>query len=309
MDISARIAYFNEHYDVIHSGHYGTGRKIYISSSDRKCRFCANTKELAGKFSNASHAIPQFLGNKQLILLDECDDCNEFFSNTLEDHLDKYTKPYRVFAAIKGAKKIPKYKSKDGRSRVVSNANAMIQLSSPSDGGIIACETSNSQKLQFDIEPHIPVAVYKALVKIGISLIRDESELPAFATTIQWLKDPDHSHSFVRPLNLMMTFVPGYRPQKRVTTCLLRCKQVGTVPYALLILGFGNWVYQIYIPSHLEAMNGQTIEYKTYWFPTPFETDWPMGAIGRRIVDLTSDTKAPSTETMTVQFDKKVQII
>lgn len=308
MDISARIAYFDSHYDIISSGHYGTGRKIFISSNTEKCRFCDNVKASTEKFSNDSHAIPQFLGNRQLILLDECDDCNTFFSNTLEDHLDKYTKPYRVFAAIRGAKKVPKYKSKDGKSRVVSESDTTIHLHSPRDGGIIATESNNSQKLQFDIEPHIPAAVYKALVKIGISLVRDERELPAFSATIQWLKDSNHSHSFIQPLQLLMTFIPGYRPQRSVAACLLRCKQVGTAPYAVLVLSFGNWVYQVYIPSHLEATKEQTLQYDTYWFPMPFEKNWPIGPVSRRIVDLTSDVKAPAVATMTIHFDKKVRI-
>ena len=307
MNLSERLQYFEEHYDVISSGHYGVGRKIYITTGSKECRFCGNSKT-SNKFSNDSHAIPQFLGNRQLILSDECDDCNEFFSNTLEDHLDKYTKPYRVFAAIKGASKVPSYKSKDGKSRVVAGKNVPLNLSSPREGGFVLNETSNSFELRFDIEPHVPAAVYKALVKIGISLVKNGEEMHAFTSTIRWLKDPDHSHSFIRPLSLMMTFVPGFRPQKQVTACLVRCKKIGKAPYAFLILGFGNWVYQMHIPSHLEASNAQTITYETRWFPTPFEVDWPLGKVSRRIVDLTSHLKAPSTEKMTVQFDNKIEV-
>lgn len=307
LDIIERLQYFEEHYDTISSGHYGVGRKIYIRSNSKKCRFCENDKG-SKKFSNDSHAIPQFLGNKQLILSDECDECNAFFSNTLEDHLDKYTKPYRVFAAIKGASKVPSYKSKDGKSRVVVGKDIPLNLSSPLDGEFVSNRASNSFELRFDIEPHTPAAVYKALVKIGLSLVNDDEEMHAFTTTIQWLKDPDHSHSLIRPLSLMVTFIPGYRPQKQVTARLLRCKKIGEAPYALLILGFGNLVYQAYIPSHLEVNNGQTITYETRWFPTLFEIERPLGKVSRRIVDLTSHIKNASTERMTIQFDEKIEV-
>lgn len=307
MDITERLKYFEENYNIISSGHYGTGKKIYIKTDSKNCRFCDNEKD-SSKFSNDSHAIPQFLGNKQLILTDECDDCNKFFSEILEDHLDKFTKPYRVFAIIKGANKVPKYKSKNKNSWVESGSDIPIKLSAVKDCGFITDETNNSCVLNFDIEPHVPAAVYKALVKIGISLITDLDELQAFATTIQWLKEADHSRQLIKPLSLMMTFIPGFRPQKNVTACLLRCKTIGQAPYALLVLGFGNWVYQVYIPSHLEDKNGQTINYETRWFPTPFEINWPLGKVNRRIVDLTSPIKNASTEKMTLQFDEKIEI-
>lgn len=307
MDIAERLKYFDEHYNLIIFGFYGVGKKIHIKTDSKKCRFCDNEKD-SDKFSNDSHAIPQFLGNKQLILSDECDDCNKFFSETLEDHLDKFTKPYRVFATIKGANKVPKYKSKNKNSWVESGSDVPIKLFTVRDCGFITNETNNSCVLNFDIEPHVPAAVYKALVKIGISLITDLNELPQFATTIQWIKDAEHSRHLIKPLSLMMTFIPGIRPQKNVTACLLRCKTIGQVPYAILVLGFGNWIYQVYMPSHLEAQNEQTINYETHWFPTPFEIDCPLGKVSRRIVDLTSHSKNASTEKMVLQFNEKIEI-
>lgn len=76
MTIADRIAFFENNFDLIGVGTYSRGDKRFISDGDvRLCRFCQkNEKETT--FRNESHAIPECLGNHQLILLDECDDCN-----------------------------------------------------------------------------------------------------------------------------------------------------------------------------------------------------------------------------------------
>lgn len=95
--------FFDENYEILSFDRYNSGEKKFIGNGT-KCRFCENDKSKT-TFSNESHAIPESIGNKKIILRDECDICNRFFSENLEDHFDKYTKPYRTFARIKGKKK------------------------------------------------------------------------------------------------------------------------------------------------------------------------------------------------------------
>jgi hypothetical protein len=50
--------------------------------SKRICRFCNNTRANV-TFKNIAHAISESLGNKKIILNEECDECNaEFGSDT-----------------------------------------------------------------------------------------------------------------------------------------------------------------------------------------------------------------------------------
>lgn len=304
MNLSDRISFFEENYDLLSCGGYGSGKKIYIGKKNEKCRFCGkNSSET--RFSNDSHAIPQFLGNRQLIILEECDECNKFFSENLEDNLDKYTKPFRVFAHIRGANKIPAYRSKDKMSGVSAGTAKEMTIYHNAEGSFITGENGNSFKMHFDIEPHIPAAAYKALVKIGLSLIEEEKELSAFSMTIKWIRDKDHSRYMLNPLTLMRSFIPGFKPTSLVTAILLRRKPLKTVPYALLVIVFGNWIYQLHIPSHLEAENGQAVTYGVPWFPTPFEVNWPMGELKSQVVDLTSHEKLAFKETIVVQFSSK----
>ena len=305
MDYSERKRFFRDNYHVLSAGCYGSGRKIYIGSQERACRFCGRDSTET-TFKNDAHAIPEFLGNHQLILLDECDACNKEFSENLEDHLDKYTKPYRTLAHIKGKKKIPKYKSKDEKGVVSVGKEASFHIGHLRSEMVFE-ETENSFKMKLEFEPHIPAAVFKALVKIAISLIKNECELPAFAMTIKWLREKNHSEYFLHPLTMMRSFAPGFFLNTGVRTVLLRRKPSKLVPYSILVIHFGNWVYQLHVPSHLEVESGQSVTYEVPWFP-PFEKDWPLGKPVNQVVDLSASDKQASTESVVFHFEKKVKV-
>lgn len=61
-------------------------RRQYIGETDksnRKCRFCGQQVPIVS-FNNTAHAISESLGNKSIICREECDNCNERFSRTIE---------------------------------------------------------------------------------------------------------------------------------------------------------------------------------------------------------------------------------
>ncbi|MEC4503531.1 HNH endonuclease [Klebsiella pneumoniae] len=111
-----RLDFYNENYISLFQAFISKGEKEVCIGMDDKCRYCGKS-HTETTFKNKSHAIPLFLGNYVYISRDECDDCNKAFSEGIEDHLDKYTKPFRLVAKIKGRKKVPAYKSKDQKSR------------------------------------------------------------------------------------------------------------------------------------------------------------------------------------------------
>ena len=86
-----------------------TSKKYYIGKKNNKiCRFCNKAKPTV-TFDTVAHAIPECLGNKNIICCDECDTCNKNFSENIEVHLDKITLLYRNINMIKGKKKVPSY--------------------------------------------------------------------------------------------------------------------------------------------------------------------------------------------------------
>ena len=190
---------------------------------------------------------------------------NKFFSENLEDHFDKYTKPYRTFARIKGKKnKIPTYKSKNKQTRISVDKEQGIEIFLPLESKVDV--SSNSIIIPLDFEPHIPVAVYKTLVKMALSLIEDEKEVSAFQMTIKWLLEKDHTKHFMLPLKMQAQFVENDILESFV--CLFRRKEGKNVPYAIFIISFGNWLYQIIVPSHLD---GESFLYMIPYFYIPIE--------------------------------------
>jgi len=67
----------------------------------RKCRFCSlDSKKVT--FKTKAHAVSEALGNKKLILLEECDDCNRRFSETIEPDIVEYLSLFRSIFQVKG---------------------------------------------------------------------------------------------------------------------------------------------------------------------------------------------------------------
>src|SRR5690606_1559516 len=104
-------------------------RKTIIGNAkkeNRCCRFCNKTLSEGATFRNVAHAIPEGLGNKNIILGDECDDCNEFFGNDIEPSLIEHLDIYRVFLGVKGKSGTPKIKYKNGHMQVENNMPIVV---------------------------------------------------------------------------------------------------------------------------------------------------------------------------------------
>lgn len=302
------LRFYRENYDVIGGTNFSSDSKKPIGQShDRTCRFCQKS-EPETTFNNESHAIPECLGNKHLIALEECDACNKFFSENLEDHFDKFSKPIRTFGQIKGKTKIPSYKSPDKKSRVDIKDSVVIETEANS-GFTQLDEENKLLTINLTQEPHIPLAVYKALVKIAISIIDDDAEVEAFRKTIDWILQPDHSHSVITPVNVYMKFIPGPRVNSRLFSVVLRRKNGRNVPYAFLVLAFGNVVLQAYIPSPLDSANSTTVDYQFHLFPTPFDEDWEYGNPKIYTIDMSGSEKQGKTFPITMSYQSRTQVL
>lgn len=301
-----RLKFFSDNFDLIATGAYSRGPKKFISDGDsRLCRFCQKSdKETT--FKTESHAIPECLGNHQLILLDECDNCNKFFSEKLEDHLDKYTKPYRTAGQIAGKSGIPNYKTLNKNSRIDFKKGPEIRT--PDEEDFMSIDHEKKEiTLNFHQESHIPLAAYKALIKIAISIIEDKSELTIFRSTINWLLDPELKESIIKPAILMESFIPGPRPTNGVIVSLFRRKTLmPNIPYAIAIIAFGNIVFQIIVPSQLDANRKMTCSIP--FFPSPFELHgWPYGTVKHSSIDLSSTEKIRKKFPIIYSFDSTIE--
>ncbi|MBA2584669.1 MAG: hypothetical protein H0V01_14950, partial [Bacteroidetes bacterium] len=69
--------------------------------SKRVCRFCNNEKPNIS-FDSKAHAISEGLGNKTIVLYDECDICNSDFSKAVEQDIIQYLSLFRTIYDVKG---------------------------------------------------------------------------------------------------------------------------------------------------------------------------------------------------------------
>lgn len=160
--------------------------RTHIGESDRSgrvCRFCGKSTTAPGvTFRKVAHAIPEALGNKGLVLNEECDACNELFGKTIEPDLISYFNFHRVFWAIKGKNGVPKIKFKNG---CIAHKEGRIEIGFKPGLG----ENATFDLKQVTLHSHDRIAtanIYKSLCKIALSVI-DADKLRYFGRTISWL--------------------------------------------------------------------------------------------------------------------------
>ena len=166
-----------------------SNKRSYIGESDKNkriCRFCKKGPSDNVTFNSVAHAIPEALGNKNIINYEECDSCNEGLANSIERDLINYLAIYRVYFGVRGKSGLPKIKFK--------NYNMIKSTSDGSHGmAILVHESlpSNTppQKLVLEtLEKVKAVNIYKALSKIALSII-DSSFLRYFDKTVEWINN------------------------------------------------------------------------------------------------------------------------
>lgn len=303
---------FAQNYTILYTNIEEVDKKYEIGNfEDKVCRFCGRDTTQT-TFDNVSHAIPESLGNKTIICLDECDNCNRDFSNQIENHLDKITLPYRTINFLKGKKKVPKYKTLDEKLRIetINREKKEFKVEARVDSDFIDMnEETKTITINYDLQSHIPSAAYKALVKMALSVI-PESELENFNICKQWILEKDHSKDLMSPLKVLMTFVPGINPFKKTIVFLFKQNHEDEkYPCYMFVIAFGNVMYQIVVPSDKEIT--QSHSNKTLLkFLSPFEVNWALGNPVHRILDWSQNTiRKAHKEYFEFGYDEMKQII
>ncbi|MFX4277206.1 HNH endonuclease [Aliarcobacter butzleri] len=297
-ELETMIKLFEENYKIVFSNGENPKKDYKIGKKNGVCRFCEkDSSEIT--FNNISHAIPECLGNKTIICLDECDECNKRFSENIEDHLDKITLPYRTMNLLKGKKNIPKYKTPDKKARMeaVNKEKNEFKIEIHKDSDFFIWEQENEViKLKYTLPPHIPAAAYKALVKMALSVMPD-NELKNFNISKSWIQELDHTKDLMTPLNVYMTFIPGINPLKETLVFLFKKFTISQkYPDCMFVLCFGNIIYQISIPTDIEIiMNQKNKTIPIFRLPF-FEINFPLGKPKHSILDWTQNTKKYSKE-------------
>jgi transcriptional regulator with XRE-family HTH domain len=176
-----------------------TDRKTVIAAGvqPRVCRFCHRSSD-ATTFKKVAHVIPTALGNDHLKSAEECDSCNEHFGQHTEPSLIAMLDLQRVFLGTQGRG------SNNGRPKLPFGRDSLNH-----DGAkvlIRAHDVVKSDDDTFEVTlgrgaRQIPVAAYRALVKIAIAVV-GKKHLPDLNETIEWVRHGSYGHL---PLPLVAT--------------------------------------------------------------------------------------------------------
>lgn len=220
-------------------------RKIKIgknNKNERCCRFC-NKKQPEVTFNNVAHAVSEALGNKVLILNEECDECNSFFDQFVErDFIYLHDMARTVFGVKNKKNKIPKLVgqnftlSMDEKNQIgIAIKEAEIEQVNKKLPERCTLNTGNTIKLQ---------NIYKALCKYALSVI-DSSQLSHFKETIRWLKGDLELEKLplVATLNNYNLFA-----EKSELTLFLRNSNNFDVPFLVGQFRFAFYLYIFIVP-------------------------------------------------------------
>lgn len=301
--MTERLLWYEKNYDICYS-YWDAGRRSYIGQkNNRVCRFCQKKKPEV-TFNKDAHAIPHFLGNNSLFSYEECDCCNEIFSK-LEDSFAKHIGLGRTLSGIKGKTKIPSYKSPSQRSRIDRDTQHFKIFDNISDPIVDLDLENKSLKIKETIQPYIPIFVYKALVKIALSVM-DSQTLLKCSATIDWVKNlNDNRFLNLGHLKGFQGFLPGENPFKKVAVFLVKRKESPKeeVPGLMLILVTANYFFQIVIPGYVDdsALCEKTVTLHPFPLPFPKELSANMKY---GVIDFSScEIMEKTTRTHTMRFD------
>lgn len=230
--------FYNQHYDMMGWRLIPGMESIFLGDEEYKvCRFCGRSKQSdpAISFQHEAHAIPKSLGNNILFTHYECDSCNQHFGATIENDLGNWLTLKRIF----------------------------------SPRGIHVLLDMDEEEKRFAIESerktYTPVAVLKAFVKIGLTLLRVE-EVPNFSEALAWIREKDHTKSRWKKLPVIQTTLPpGLILDGLLAILLVRKAAVMGVPYAFLVLAYGYETFQVYFPSLQDSTNYDRLPVFPMW--------------------------------------------
>lgn len=312
-------------HDVLTVVKASVGGKAVALGSKGHCRFCGSKNPKL--FRTEAHSVPEGLGNKWIVSLDECDSCNATFSK-YEDALAKTIGPILTIGGTQG-------KGNAVRQTGRSHGPAIIKHQKTAEGGrhismevvgefsdhisVDPAEGTISIRVPVATERFIPRFAYKSLAKMGISILPQE-ELLNFKNLIAWVRNPD-DETAMPPLSVGISFASIGNAPRLVAAALLRRRDgVQNTPYMVFVVSVGSACFQIDLKS--DALDG-------YWPPThqvrsairwtnaigapgkpsirleygtPFQLDWSSAELQLQPIEAVVTTMNPRTGSGSIAF-------
>lgn len=293
------IQYYDLYYDLLPTPNYDDKSRLLIpkqgiksigNSSTKECRFC-HKSEPEVSFKKIAHVFPESIGNSVLYSNYECDSCNQFFGDTIENEYGNFFSLYHSIMRIKGKKGIPRCSYKIPCAlRTDKCSKYCIDIDFKNSIPFVRqCKEVGSQYINYSNNSitiskptgkHCPIAVFKAIVKMAISVM-PSNELCGFSEVINWLLEPEH-RNFYNNKKLLVRYkmIPGFNVTKYPHYALYRRKRiVWNKPYILFNLTYGCFSLFVEIPRDYDTIPNS--EFLNMPFPeipfyTSFEGVWDL---------------------------------
>ena len=199
-DLGSICSCLYDHYEV---RTFDGSQRVRIGEYDkdrRVCRFCGHSSP-GTSFKQKAHAISEALGNKGLVCLEECDECNRRFNETIERDIISFFHFQLFFHGVKGKNGNPTLKGeglsiscdssfseKRGHDAIVFRVSGLPETRDPRQ-----IANHLSRRFSFPDAKYIPQNLYKCFCKYVLSLI-DSKYIPYFKDTIKWINEPLTKH-------------------------------------------------------------------------------------------------------------------
>jgi hypothetical protein len=258
------------------------------------CRYCGKTNSET-TFKQITHLLPELLGQNDIQTYDECDLCNNLFSG-YESNLSIYIRPYITLLGIEGKGKTPDFQSRsierneETRTTLIHDEGNKKQLFIQNLDDYKINSDEKSVEINFRKPPFKPISVYKALLKIGLSLL--PKEFDTFnKKSFEWLAKKNVELAFCK-----YAFQTSLQRSRFPEPCayLYRAKQLFTIneefPEHILILCFANQIIQIFLPFSDELWNihknERNLNLNNIFPAFVYEKSPNVRSIGMNIIDL-----------------------
>ncbi len=277
---------------------------VHLGKEGQACRFCGPREESQRPWREA-HAVSKALGNERLLSRYECSSCNERFG-LWENDLTQMLAGHLALGQIPRRGGHRTISSPGQRSRFKDGA-VRPSIEQYSDEQFFSHDPmAQTITMRFKTQSYRPLAVYKSLAKIGLSLVGEE-DVKNFSALKRWLghKDlmtdrvyADGSHTCI------LSTIPGWLAYPQPFAALLLRKTDISLPYCILILAFGNITLQIYppCPKRDHAWSRQAITLQKVPLLCDLQPHLIEGEIKDYFVDLSSPEKTCRDDVVEIKY-------
>lgn len=287
----------------------GQGRMQYIGEADkskRVCRFCHRSAPLTS-FTHKSHAISESLGYKSLVCHEECDECNEYFSRTIEPDVVNMHSFLLSLCGISGKKGIRKTCGEnfkfwlDRSSRQYnSQGTFMMQLKNLHiENGDIRTGIQNLPPLDTSSLKYIPQNVYKCFCKYAVSCL-PQNQIGFFQKTIDWINAPANYRRLPMVASCSVDYITP------LFSLCIRKEQDYRYPYCWASLNIANVRYMFIVPFSSQDRYSFTTKARYQFFLDILRSWFPV--LDMQPMQLSSSKPAHTVVDMKFTMDDRCKL-